>query len=430
MAHLIDRRENGRNKSAVNRARFLRRYKDQIRGAVDRMIAERSIGDMEKGGKVSVPRKDISEPSFRHGRGGDREIVLPGNRDFVTGDRLPRPPQRGRAANEPGTGESEDDFVFALSREEFLQMFFEDLELPRLERTMLLGIEEQKPIRAGYTTTGSPNSLAVLRTMRTSLARRIALGSPIRRDLEAADRELSRASDAGREHEVQVLLERIDALHSRLRNVRFLDDFDLRYRNRVNVPEPVARAVMFCLMDVSASMSEAKKDLAKRFFTLLYLFLTRKYEHVELVFVRHTDGAEEVDEQTFFHDPRSGGTVVLSALQLMVESPSPEGEGISAPRRLKPTITAHVPEPEEVRPCGLLKASPKGEGFHPSQRETLRSSRSGSPTAAGTSTPLKPPMGTPSAQMRAEARASSPSTSCPWRATSPIWRPRMRATHA
>src|SRR5262249_18758948 len=98
----------------------------------------------------------------------------------------------------------------------------------------------------------------------------------------------------------------------------FLDDVDLRYRNRITVPEPTARAVMFCLMDVSASMDEAKKDLAKRFFTLLYLFLTKKYEHVELVFVRHTDDAEEVDEQTFFHDTRSGGTVVLSALEMMV----------------------------------------------------------------------------------------------------------------
>jgi len=81
-------------------------------------------------------------------------------------------------------------------------------------------------------------------------------------------------------------------------------------------PEPIARAVMFCLMDVSASMDEEKKDLAKRFFTLLYLFLTRKYGHVDLVFIRHTDDAEEVDEDTFFHDTRSGGTVVFSALDL------------------------------------------------------------------------------------------------------------------
>ena len=321
MAHLIDRRENARNKSAVNRARFLRRYKEQIRRAVHDMVAERSITDMDRGGNVGVPRKDISEPTFRHGAGGNREIVHPGNREFTKGDRIPRPQQSGGGGgSEAGTGESEDDFVFALSREEFLHIFFEDLELPRLERNMLTGIEQSRPVRAGFTTTGSPNNLAIVRTLRISLARRIALGAPIRRELDAAIAELARAlADEQSQCDIDALKERVEFLKHRLRRVPFLDDFDLRYRNRVMVPEPTARAVMFCLMDVSASMDEAKKDLAKRFFTLLYLFLTRKYEHVDLVFIRHTDNAEEVDEKTFFYDRKSGGTVVLSALQLMAE---------------------------------------------------------------------------------------------------------------
>ena len=109
----------------------------------------------------------------------------------------------------------------------------------------------------------------------------------------------------------------IAELRERVARVPFLDELDLRYRHRVMVPKPVSRAVMFCLMDVSASMDEERKDLAKRFFTLLYLFLSRKYERVEIVFVRHTDDAEEVDEQRFFHDRKTGGTVVLSALTLM-----------------------------------------------------------------------------------------------------------------
>ena len=322
MAHLIDRRQNAPNKSAVNRARFLRRYKQQIKRAVHDMVSERSITDMDRGGNVSVPRKDISEPVFRHGDGGDREIVHPGNKEFIKGDRIPRPEGGGGGGGgrEPGTGESEDSFVFALSREEFLQIFFEDLELPRLERNMLAGIEESKPVRAGYTMSGSPTNLAIVRTMRTSLARRIALGAPLTRELEALNEELARAVAEDRpQAEIEDLERRIEEVKRRLLRVPFLDEFDLRYRNRVNVPEPTARAVMFCLMDVSASMDEAKKDLAKRFFTLLYLFLTRKYEHVDLVFVRHTDNAEEVDEKTFFYDRKSGGTVVLSALQLMSE---------------------------------------------------------------------------------------------------------------
>ena len=91
MLYLIDRRPNGRGKSTVNRARFLRRYKAQIQGAVKKMIGERRIADMEQGGEVRVPKKDISEPSFGFGHGGDREFVLPGNREYVAGDRIPRP---------------------------------------------------------------------------------------------------------------------------------------------------------------------------------------------------------------------------------------------------------------------------------------------------------------------------------------------------
>src|SRR5215467_985089 len=122
MFHLIDRRPNGRGKSAVNRERFLRRYKSQIREAVRKMIGERKLADMEQGGEVSLPRKDISEPSFGFGRGGDREFVLPGNREYIAGDRIPRPEGDGSgrgSGNEGGTGDSEDSFVFSLSREEF-----------------------------------------------------------------------------------------------------------------------------------------------------------------------------------------------------------------------------------------------------------------------------------------------------------------------
>jgi uncharacterized sporulation protein YeaH/YhbH (DUF444 family) len=320
MAHLIDRRENAPNKSAVNRARFLRRYKEQIRRAVHDMVSERSITDMDRGGNVSVPRKDISEPVFRHGPGGDREIVHPGNREFTKGDRVPRP-EGGSGeggGREPGTGESEDEFVFALSREEFLHIFFEDLELPRLERNMLAGIEETKPQRAGYTTTGSPTNLAIVRTMRTSLARRIALGGPLAREIEQRNEELVRALAEDRpQAEIQELRDHIAELERKLARVPFLDEFDLRYRNRVNVPEPTARAVMFCLMDVSGSMDEHMKDLAKRFYSLLYLFLKRRYKRVEVVFIRHTHEAKEVDEDTFFHSRESGGTVVSTALEEM-----------------------------------------------------------------------------------------------------------------
>ncbi|AVG42760.1 YeaH/YhbH family protein [Achromobacter insolitus] len=321
MNSLIDRRLNGRNKSAVNRERFLRRYKDQIRKAVHGMIRDRSIQDMDQGGEINLPARDISEPTFHHGAGGDREIVHPGNREFAKGDTFDRPQGgQGEGGSEPGEGESVDQFTFSLSRAEFLNLFFEDLELPHMARTQLGEVSQKKWQRAGYTTTGSPSMLSISRTLKSSLARRVSLGVKARADLEDAEERLAKALAAGASaDEIKALEQDVEDCRERLARVPFLDDLDLRYRNRVSVAIPMARAVMFCLMDVSGSMDENKKDLAKRFFSLLYLFLSRKYEHVDLVFIRHTDNAEEVDEHTFFYDPKSGGTIVLSALELMRE---------------------------------------------------------------------------------------------------------------
>ncbi len=318
MVHLIDRRPNGRGKSAVNRERFLRRYKAQIQEAVKKMVGERHLGDMEQGGEVRIPRKDISEPSFGFGRGGDREFVLPGNREFVAGDRIPRPEGAGAGGQggSAGEGDMDDSFVFSLSREEFMQIFFDDLELPRLARTELGPTERRKSVRAGFTKSGVPANLSVIRTLTQSLARRIAAGGGLAREGLAIEEAFAVAAAAGQADQAAVLHAEIDRVERRREALPFIDETDLRYRNRVWRPEPIARAAMFCLMDVSASMDEEKKDLAKRFFTLLYLFLTRKYKEVRLIFIRHTDDAEEVDEETFFHDTRSGGTVVYSALEL------------------------------------------------------------------------------------------------------------------
>ncbi|MCO5108209.1 MAG: YeaH/YhbH family protein [Burkholderiaceae bacterium] len=323
MSVIIDRRPNDRSGSAVNRERFMRRYRAQIRKAVADMVADRSIRDMERGGTVGIPVRDLSEPSFRHGHGGDREYVHPGNRDFQPGDRLPRPSggDGGGNGDEGGSGDGVDEFSFTLSREEFMQIFFDDLELPRLARTALGEIREHRPQRAGYARHGTPANLAVARSLRNALGRRLALTAGARRELAraAGSTDGGEPGEAGEPGDTAAAdaAARIALLERRIARVPFLEEIDLRYRHRTMVAQPVARAVMFCLMDVSASMDQHKKDLAKRFFALLHLFLARKYEHVDVVFIRHTDDAEEVDEEHFFHDRKTGGTVVMSALALM-----------------------------------------------------------------------------------------------------------------
>ncbi len=368
---IIDRRGlDGKKKSVGNRERFLRRHKDVLREAVQRSVDGRGIRDVAQGEDIKIPKKDIKEPVFSHSQqGGDREVVHPGNKEYVRGDKIDRPKGgggKGGGGQASDTGEGDDDFTFHLTKEEFMDIFFGDLALPNLMRTTITDTPEWKSHRAGFTTDGTPTNLALVRSMKNKIGRRIGTGIPGQLDelVEqfALLRVLYHSEDAepvsvvsGPEptyHEVFTAIgseiatvfekcsrrdpldmlyrrdnEYIDALKEleaefsalleRLRRIPGLDPLDLRYRARVKLPVPIAKAVMFCLMDVSGSMDEARKNLAKRFFILLYLFLTRHYERIDIVFIRHHTQATEVDEEGFFHSTETGGTVVSSALVLM-----------------------------------------------------------------------------------------------------------------
>ena len=311
--HIVDRRLNPNSKSLENRQRFLRRAKAQVKDAVRDVSGGRDMDKALDGGEVSIPSDGVREPRLRTTPGDVRDHVLPGNKTFSEGDILPRP-GGGSGRGGAGEGDSEDDFRFMLTREEFLEMFLDDLELPDMAKRRLTDAEREGLRRAGYQTAGSPTSMSVSRTMRLALVRRTALRRPTSRALEALQEELDATRDEARR---KVLAAEIEAMQSRMRRIPYIDPIDIRYRRFEVEPKPVARAVMFCLMDVSGSMTEHMKDLAKRFYLLLYVFLSRRYKRVEVVFIRHTDKAEEVDEETFFRSPASGGTLVSSALAAM-----------------------------------------------------------------------------------------------------------------
>jgi uncharacterized protein len=312
--YIVDRRLNPGSKSLENRQRFLRRAKALVRGAVRKSSEGRDIKDVLEGGEVSIPLDGMNEPRFRR-EGGTRDMVLPGNKKFVEGDILPRSGEGRKKNSEPGEGDGEDAFRIVLSRDEFVDLFLDDLELPDLAKRKLAEAESDGLRRAGYTNSGSPANISVSRTVRLALARRVALRRPRLETITQLETELV-TSDEARQIE---LAAEIEALKAKARRIPFIDPIDIRYRRFETMPKPVAQAVMFCLMDVSGSMSEHMKDLAKRFYMLLYVFLTRRYRHVEIVFIRHTDRAEVVDEETFFHGPASGGTMVSSALEVMQE---------------------------------------------------------------------------------------------------------------
>ncbi|WP_162046111.1 YeaH/YhbH family protein [Vibrio taketomensis] len=326
MAQFIDRRLNGKNKSAVNRQRFIRRHKEKIKESVADAVNRRSITNTETGEDVSIPHKDITEPVFHQGKGGLRERVHPGNDQFIQGDKIERPKGGGGGGgtgdgDASPDGEGQDDFVFQISKDEYLDILFEDLALPNLEKTQVNKITEWKTHRAGYQTAGVPANIAIVKSLQQSLARRTAMTAGKRRMMHELEEELQRIQnqEPAQLIEERRLKEEIDALRKKIDRVPFIDTFDLRFKNYERRPIPSSQAVMFCLMDVSGSMDQATKDIAKRFYVLLYLFLTRTYENVEVVFIRHHTQAKEVDEHEFFYSQETGGTIVSSALKLMNE---------------------------------------------------------------------------------------------------------------
>ena len=327
MSHFIDRRLNPKGKSLGNRQRFLRRARGQIKEAVNRSLRDRSVKEVDRSGRVTIPARSTAEPRFRlDPASGRREHVHPGNKEFEAGDRLRKPPQGGGRGGKDASddGDGEDAFSFTLTRDEFLDVFFEDLELPNLVKTSLLDMETVRYRRAGVTTAGAPTNMNLVRTMRNAHGRRLALGRPTNEEVQALKERLFALEsvsqpDEAQRAELKAVIEQLEALEARRRWAPYIDPLDVRYNAFAPEPVPTTAAVMFCLMDVSGSMGEREKDLAKRFYMLLYLFLQRKYEKVEVVFIRHTHHAEEVDEETFFYSRQSGGTIVSTAIEVMQE---------------------------------------------------------------------------------------------------------------
>ncbi|APF38113.1 YeaH/YhbH family protein [Chelatococcus daeguensis] len=324
MPNFIDRRLNPKDKSLGNRRRFLRRAHEELKRVVKERIRAGKIADVDAEQGVPMPARGTDEPTFQPARtSGQRQYILPGNKEFTPGDRIPKPGGgTGGAGSRAGRGQAEDDFQFVLSREEVLDLFFEDLELPDMIKLSLKETVSYKPRRAGFATSGAPTNINVGRTMRNSYGRRIALHRPRRADVEALAREIAMletaAPAAGRGQRLEELRAELERLERRRRRIPYVDPVDIRYNRFEPQPLPNANAVMFCLMDVSSSMGEREKDLAKRFFVLLHLFLKRRYDRIDIVFIRHTDEAREVDEDTFFYSTQSGGTVVSTALEEML----------------------------------------------------------------------------------------------------------------
>ena len=309
---VIDRRKNPKGKSLVNRQRFLERVRDSFKESQDDM--KKSINDGTDV-NITVSRKQIKEPQFQYDRTtGIWDSILPGNKEYTPGDTIDKPSGGGggRGSEASDSGEGEDDFRFTVTKDEYFNIIFEDLDLPDMVKKSQKNTKAVSRVRAGYTTVGQESNLNVIKTVISSLGRRISLKEPIREELELLEREKLGKT----EEEIQEIDLKIEQL-LKSKGIGFLENVDLRYNNFTTIQKPSTHAVVFCIMDVSGSMDENKKTIAKKFFLLLYTFLKKKYKDINIVFVSHTEVAEEVDEETFFYNPKSGGTIISSAFELV-----------------------------------------------------------------------------------------------------------------
>jgi len=318
--NIVDRRKNSKGKSSENRQRLLKRVEDQIKKALPDIVKNTNVKDLtSSNGNIKVPVKGIGEPQFHYDKdSGDKKHVHPGNKEYTQGDTIEKPKGgQGKGKGQKGSKDgdpTEDEFSVTISREEFLDYFFADLELPDMVKKHLNSIVDFKQKRAGYSNYGNPSKLNITRSYKNSMARRMAVGMFFDKKIKEIEDKLKTETDLALIAELE---KELDKLKKMKLSVSFMEEVDLQYNNFEKVAVPVTSAVMFCVMDVSGSMGEKEKDIAKRFFMLLYMFLTKQYERIEIVFIRHTTIAKEVDEEEFFNSRESGGTVVISALELM-----------------------------------------------------------------------------------------------------------------
>ncbi|NUQ65162.1 MAG: DUF444 family protein [Pirellulales bacterium] len=278
-------RESAGQRAGRDRKRHREKCREAIRKGLARLVAEQDIiGADRKGKKASFRIR--AYPEFRFVFGRKTDGVGSGSEQkrgatFRTGKGDPQKGGRGLAGSEPG----DDVYEVEVTLDDIDAFLFDDLELP----DFLVKQLRQIPIpdrggMTGITRYGTMSRLHRRGTVRTKVRR-----------VQAEEFAGGAAHDG------------------------FVDD-DLRFRRLSERVRMASNAVLLCMMDVSGSMDDSKKFLARIFFWLLYRFVQSKYEHAELVFITHHATAREVDEDEFFHTMESGGTIVSSAYELALET--------------------------------------------------------------------------------------------------------------
>lgn len=278
------------DRSARDRSRHRQKVRESIRENIADIIAEESIIGQSRDKIVKIPIRGLREYRFIYG--DDAPGVGTGNSDTQPGQVIGQAEQEGQGQGGPGEKAGVDYYETDITLEELVDIMFEDLDLPNLERKNLREIQvEATRKRKGFRRAGVR---AHLDKRRTAVAR-------IRRAIASHASHLEAPTDAGEEERFP-----------------FHRD-DLRYRRLVRDIRPQSNAVVLCIMDTSGSMDTMKKYLARSFFFLLHRFVKTRYQNVEVVFIAHDAQAREVSEEEFFSKGESGGTMISSGYHKALE---------------------------------------------------------------------------------------------------------------
>ncbi len=290
-----DFRKQGIDRSAGDRRRHRQLVRKAIRENIGEVISEESIIGRSGDKKVKVPIRGIREYRFIYGE--NNAGVGQGDGDSEPGQVVQKGGEAARGLpGEPGSDPGEEIYETEITLEELVDLLFEDLNLPEMERKRLHVLEAERLIKtSGYRRKGIPPRLSRRKTLVQKIKRR--------QSLQREEGPL----DGGAPF----------PFHEQ----------DLRYRHKVVRPKVFSNAAVFCIMDTSGSMDTAKKYLARSFYFLLYRFLKTRYQNVEIVFIAHHTEAREVTEEEFFHRGESGGTMISSGykktLQIIEERYNP-----------------------------------------------------------------------------------------------------------
>ena len=270
------------DRTARDRLRHRQKIKDSIRDNIADILAEESIIGRDKDKIIKVPIRSIKEYRFIYGENAPG--VAQGTGDQKPGDVVgranPGEPSVGQGGgDEPGV----DAFETEITLEELINLMFDDLELPELQKKSLRQVmSEDARKRKGKRHAGIRPRLDKRSTAKNRIKRKLAVRGTRGVDFDEEEKRFPFHKD------------------------------DMRYYHIAPTTKEVSNAVIFCIMDTSGSMGTVKKYLARSFYFLLYQFVKQKYQNVEVVFIAHHTEAKEVTEEEFFHKVESGGTYISS----------------------------------------------------------------------------------------------------------------------